>query len=83
MSNSYTEKQMEAYNLLYNVGKDGVSTETLEEIVNMLGELEQGSTTPTPPKEDSELIIRMKLMEETDWRKKAALSAMLISKSLE
>lgn len=79
----YTNRQIEAANLLRSVSDKGVSSEVMDEIITMLGEAEQKSINATAPKEDSELIIKMKLLTETDWRKRASLSAMLISKSLE
>jgi hypothetical protein len=76
---SYTRRQIEAANLL-----KGTSPELIDEIVAMIGEVEQNKTDPvSPKKEDTEMSIKLKILEETDWRKKAALSAMLISKSLE
>jgi len=34
-------------------------------------------------KEDTETQIKLKMMDEPDWRKRAAMAAMIISKSLE
>ena len=34
-------------------------------------------------KEDTETQIKLKMMDEPDWRKKASMAAMIISKSLE
>lgn len=81
---SYTNKQMEAANLLRSVsdGK-GVPSEVMDEILNMLGDAEQMSINAPSLKEETELTLKMKLMGETDWRKRASLSAMIISKSLE
>lgn len=82
-TNTYTNRQIEAANILSSSAKDGVSQEAIDEIVTMIGEAEQKSTDPSQQKEETELSIKFKLLHETDWRKRAALSAMLISKSLE
>lgn len=81
MPNYYSEKQIEAANMLSSVTKDGVPAETIDEIVNMIGETEQRSTPPADRESDD--AIRLRLLSETDWRKKASLAAMLISRSLE
>lgn len=80
---SYTNRQMEAANLLKSVSSKGVPSDVLDEIVTMLGDAELKSNNAPAPKDESELTIRMKLLHETDWRKRASLSAMLISKSLD
>lgn len=80
---SYTDKQMEAANMLRSVSEKGVPSEVIDEIVTMLGDAEQVSTTTPVPKEDTEAILKLRLLSETDWRKKAALAAMIISKNLE
>ena len=80
---AYNEKQMEAYNMLHSVGKDGVSQETIDEVINMLEDHRVESLELDNSKQNDENFIKLKMMEETDWRKKAILAAMLISKSLE
>lgn len=82
-NNSYTEKQIEAYNLLSQVKKGEVPEETVEEIINMLGESDNVSTPDDAGKEDTISNLKIKLLEEKDWRKKASLAAMIISKRLE
>jgi hypothetical protein len=78
---SYTNKQIEVANILNSSVKDGVTQEVIDEIVTMVGE-EAGSTIISS-KDDTEAIIKLKILNEPDWRKRAILSAMLISKSLE
>jgi len=73
----YTERQIEAANLLQG---NKVSSEIIDEIVNMIGEKEK--INPSILKEDTEAIIKLKLLNETDWRKRATLSALIISNSL-
>ena len=80
---NYTSKQIEAANLLRSSGNDSISPDVIDEIVDVIGELEQRSDAASSVKEDTDTIIRMKLMDERDWRKRAALSALLISKSLD
>jgi hypothetical protein len=80
---SYTDKQMEVANLLRSVSNDGVSPEVADEIINMVGDAEQKTTVDDPPKEETETSIKMRLLNETSWRKRASLAALLISKSIE
>lgn len=79
-SNSYSERQIEAANLL---NSNEIPAETIDQILTMMGEAEKRPNEPTANKEETETSIKLKLMDEKDWRKRAALSAMLISKSLE
>ena len=75
---SYSNRQIEAANLL-----KGESPELVDEILQMIGEAEHPRGDVIEASKYSELEIKLKILNETDWRKKAALSAMLISKSLE
>lgn len=79
MKNSYTEKQIEMENLLRSVIGDA---KIIDEIVALAGESEQKTTDIDKSQENIESIIKMRLLETTDWRKKAALSALLISNNL-
>ena len=83
MNRPYTERQIEVSNILRSVSHEGVSPDQLDEIINMIGDAERESVASQKPKEDTETSIRMRLLDEGDWRKRAALSALLISKSLE
>ena len=79
-SNNLTEKQIEVMNMLRSVSVDGVSEDMIDEVVQMMDSKK--------PIEDqkigiSDLEIRMRLMDETDWRKRASLSALLISRGLD
>lgn len=78
---SYTNKQIEAANLLRSVSK--MPSEVFDEIVTMVGEAEQKSIAPAIEKEDTEAMIKMRLLTEKDWRTRASLAALIISKSLE
>lgn len=83
MSNvSYSERQIEAENLLRSVGgEEGVPVSVIDQVVALVGdELRTPSPTAT---EQTETSIRLKLLDETDWRKRASLCALLISRSLE
>lgn len=67
-------------NMLRSVSVDGVSEDMIDEVVQMMDSKK--------PIEDqkigiSDLEIRMRLMDETDWRKRASLSALLISRGLD
>ena len=76
----YTTRQIETANLL-----KGVSPETVDEVVALVGEAEKGGARAQEDTErrDTADVIKLKLLEETDWRKRAALSAMLISRSFD
>jgi hypothetical protein len=82
VNHSYTDKQIEAANLLKSVG-DNLSQEAADEIINMVGEAEKNPSIAPAEKDNTEAIIKLKLLEEKDWKKRAILSAMIISKSLE
>lgn len=78
-NNSYTDKQIEAMNMLRSVSDGGVPQDVMEQIVAMVAEQD---TTAEKPVDETEDIIKMKMMEEPSWRKRAALAAMIISKKL-
>lgn len=79
--NSYSEKQIEAMNLLKSSDSE-ISPSVIDEIVQIIGSVRQGENKEVKEKEESEIIIKMRLFDETNWRKKAALSALLISNNL-
>ena len=83
MKNSYTEKQIEIENLLRSVTSEGVPSDVIDEITTLVGESEQKINESENLQENFESIIKMKLLETTDWKKRASLMALLISKSLE
>ena len=76
------EKQIEIENLLRSIGKDGATIPS-----NVIAEIIELIDSPKPEEGRSQSLdertIRLKMMEEKDWRKKAAMAAMIISKSLE
>lgn len=81
---AYTERQVEVANLLRSVGGDGVPNDVVAEIVDMFGEDKRPVEAPSNNDAlQTDALIRLKILEESDWRKKAALTALLISRSLE
>lgn len=81
---AYTERQVEVANLLRSVGGDGVPNDVVAEIVDMVGEDKRPVEAPSNNDAlQTDALIRLKILEESDWRKKAALTALLISRSLE
>lgn len=76
---SYTPRQIEVSNLL-----QGVPSEVANEIITTVGEAEKRSANVISEKdsENTESLIRLKLLDETDWRRRASLCALLISRSL-
>jgi hypothetical protein len=84
MSNRpYTDRQIEVANLLRSVGGDGVSGEVIAEIIEMVEN--EKKVAPASPDDalQTDALIRLAIINETDWRKKAQLNALLISRSLE
>lgn len=83
----YSDRQIEISNLLNSVGKDGegVPADIAEEILNMVGDadMRRVAAESIAESENTETMIKLKLMDEKDWRKRAALCALLISRSLE
>lgn len=81
-SHPYTNKQIEVANLLRSTGRDGISSDTTDEIVESMIE-DGGVEEAPPPGVDVITLIRMRIMDEPDWRKRASLAAALISKSFD
>ena len=71
-------KIIEAENLLR---EHGVPQDAMDEILRMFSEKDV-SLQPVNNNDLTEEEIKIRIMDEKDWRKKASLSAMLISKSL-
>ena len=80
MKNSYSEKQIEVANILKEIDAPQAAA---DEIMNMIADNAKMTIKPPMVTESSEDIIKMKLLDEKDWRKRAILAASLISKSLE
>jgi len=81
---AYSEKQIEIENILNSVGNGKViPPEVIAEIVEMVENPVKRMTQNLPNITDFESDIRIKLLEEKDWRKRASLAALLISRSLE
>ena len=78
MPTAYSNKQIEIANLL-----KGSSPELVDEAVSMIGEAEKAKLDEVSPDGETETNIKMKMMDEPDWRKRASLAAMLISRSLD
>jgi len=78
--NKDSAQQIEIENTLRAI--DGVSSEAIDEIMNLFLDKEKVSLRPVI-KHETEDELRLKLLYEKDWKKRAALSAMIISKSLE
>ena len=80
MSFSKTDRQIEVETLLRSTGQN-MSEDIIDEILRSVGTddkfIEEEQTL------NSESLIKLQIVNETDWRKRAILSAMLISKSLE
>ena len=83
MKPAYSNKQIEVANLLQSIDTKGVPASMIDEIMNMLED--QASMTMLPPMnpQETETTIKMKIMDEKDWKKRVQLCAMIISNSLE
>ena len=82
MSLTPNSKQLQVETLLRAMdGKEAVPQGVIDEIMGMLNdapsENEKQNTGAT------EEALKLKMAEEPDWRKRASLAAMIISKSLE
>ena len=68
-------------NLIAYLEASEVSQDIIDSVVDMVLE---GETYPQGTVVDSQAddIIRMRIADEPDWRKRASLAALLISKSL-
>ena len=76
------EKQTEIENLLYSIkGKEEVPPDVIAEILNLVDN--PAVTLSQPMVTESDENLRMKIMDETDWRKRAAMAAMILSRSLD
>jgi hypothetical protein len=80
MSKNYNERQIEAANLLKSIDQP-VPDDIAEQVIGLIAD---SSNDQLPEeKQNIESVIKIQLLSESDWRKRAVLSAMLISKSLE
>ncbi|MFA5752865.1 MAG: hypothetical protein WC910_07350 [Bacteroidales bacterium] len=86
-TNPYSNRQIEVANLLNSVSKDGegVPAEVIDEILGMVSDAEIRSVNAAAAenKETTETMLRIKILEEKDWKKRASLAALLISKSFD
>lgn len=77
----YTDRQIEIANLLRS--SEGMQPEVIDEVLSMVEEDQVASESQSEAIVVDSTQIRMRMMDEMDWKKRAALAAMLISKSLE
>lgn len=86
-TNPYSNRQIEVANLLNSISKDGkgVPAEVIDEILGMVSDAEIRSVNAAAAenKETTETMLRIKILEEKDWKKRASLAALLISKSFD
>lgn len=80
----FSDKQIEIANLLKSATEGAVSPTLINEILSIVDKIERESSVSISQKDtqDIKAIIKMKLLSEKDWKKKAQLSAMLISLNL-
>jgi len=77
------ERQAEIENLLYSVKNEKeIPPDIISEILSLTDDPVADSLNQ-PAVKDGEEAIHMRMMDERDWRKRAAMAAMLISNSLE
>ena len=79
MKEPYSEKQIEVANILNSID---APQETIDEIMHMLIDQKKLSVMPVFNTESID-AIKLKLLDEKDWRKRAILAASIISKGLE
>ena len=79
MKEPYSEKQIEVANMLTSIDTPQA---VVDEIMNMI--IDNKELTFMPPLNNESVdAIKLKLLDETDWRKKAILAARIVSKGLE
>ena len=76
----YSDKQLHAQELLSEMGE--VPEASREEIMKLLEDEDTGAEQEHN-RELVDMQIKMRMMEETDWRKRASLAALLISRSFD
>jgi len=80
----YSEKQLEIDSILRSSLKEDAPSDVIDTIMTIVGDAEnKGSVSSEVEKGETIDSIKLRLLDEKDWRKRAALSAMIISKSLE
>lgn len=78
-----SERQLEIENLLRSANKgEAIPDNVIAEIIEMV-EKPISPAEGRLPESNIEETIKLKMLEEPDWRKRAQMAAMLISKSLE
>lgn len=77
---SYSEKQTEAANLLRDADAPQAA---IDEIMDLFADAEKLSVRPAMKTDESVDAIKLRLMDEPSWQKRAQLAARLISKGLE
>ena len=77
------EVKIEIENMLRASANKPLSPEDVQEAMSLIDAIKSNPRTNAPTFDKSREAIIMNIMSEQDWRKKAALCAMLISKSLE
>lgn len=77
---SFTERQIEIANLVNSTGD--IPAGTMDEILAIVEDAERRTMPAQLDKTETVDQIKMRIMNEPDWRKRAALSAMIISNSL-
>ena len=79
----FNDAQIEAENILRSI--DGISEEKIEEIMGMFKDIEDEKANPSilKAKDETEQLLKLQLQKEPDWRIRAGIAAMLISKSLD
>lgn len=82
MAQALTGQQ--ALELIKQLEELGMASDKIDEVLHVIETGEHGPTESLSPEggSDSRYAIKVRMMDEQDWRKKAALAALLISNEL-
>lgn len=75
----FTDKQIEIANIINSVGDFPAGT--IDEILAIVEDTEKKDIKPSTDSTETETQLKMRILNEPDWRKRVVLSAMIISNS--
>lgn len=83
---AYSDRQIRAGDLLEDVTIKGekIPTDVINQIVELIGVPDESNqSTDALNAQRAEDVLKVQLLNEPDWRKRAAIAALIISRSLE
>lgn len=85
MSSTYSNRQIEVANLLRSTEREEVTSDVIDEIMAIIEDAEavKSNDEKRDTSEVAEEALRMQILNEPDWRKRASMAAMIISRNLQ